>query len=298
MEKSYEKISPTAKFVAYLRTFTDIPFTKEIAAESGAETTFQELAGESAESIIQFSPLWEARYKATDRILAQCGITQILEIAAGLSPRGLARTENSDVIYVATDLPQILEEEQAIDETILAKLNSRRPNLHFQVANALDRESLSKTTTFFKSDQPIGIITEGLLPYLDSCEKETTANNIRELLRKYDGIWITDVSTQQSRKKFSQADEYSRQRIRNISRITERDITGNNFIDENDAKQFFNKAGFTIQEYQHSNVFEDLYSVKFLNLDREETLKIVKILREGKTLILTPSARDDFSAKS
>ncbi len=40
-------------------------------------------------------------------------------------------------------------------------------------------------------------------------------------------------------------------------------------------KLFFNKAGFTIQEYQHSNVFEDLCSVKFLNLDREETLKIL-----------------------
>lgn len=58
MKKSYQKISPTAKLVAYLRTFTDIPFAKEIAAESGAEKTFQELTGGSAKSIVR-APVWE-----------------------------------------------------------------------------------------------------------------------------------------------------------------------------------------------------------------------------------------------
>ena len=187
MEKSYERISPTAKFVAYARTFTDIPFAKEMAAESGAEKTYRKLAG-SVEPTARFLPLWEARYKATDRILNQRGVTQILEIAAGLSPRGLAMTENSAVIYVATDLPQVLEEEQTIAEAILAKLNSYRLNLHFQVANVLDYESLSRAATFFKSDKPIAVITEGLLPYLNNHEKEVSTNNIYKLLRKYCGI--------------------------------------------------------------------------------------------------------------
>jgi len=187
VEKSYERISPTAKFVAYARTFTDIPFAKEMAAESGAEKTYRKLAG-SVEPTARFLPLWEARYKATDRILNQRGVTQILEIAAGLSPRGLAMTENSAVIYVATDLPQVLEEEQTIAEAILAKLNSYRLNLHFQVANVLDYESLSRAATFFKSDKPIAVITEGLLPYLNNHEKEVSTNNIYKLLRKYCGI--------------------------------------------------------------------------------------------------------------
>jgi len=56
MRKSYEKISPTAKLVAYLRAFTDIPYAKEIARESGAEKAFHELSGESAESMIRFVP--------------------------------------------------------------------------------------------------------------------------------------------------------------------------------------------------------------------------------------------------
>jgi len=286
MEKSYEKVGPTAKFVAYARAFTDIPFAKEIAVESGAENTYRELAG-GVESTGRFLPLWEARYKATDQILMQRDMTQILEIAAGLSPRGLAMTQNSEVIYVATDLSQILEEEQAIAETILVKLNLHRPNLHFQVANVLDYKSLLRAAIFFKSDQPLAVITEGLLPYLDSHEKEISANNIYELLRKCGGIWITpDVSTRQSWKSISQIDRiHMLQRIGNISRITERNLKSNVFADENEVKQFFNKAGFTIQEYQQTNVFKDLYSVKSLNLNRNETMRI---LQGRKTLVLTP----------
>jgi hypothetical protein len=30
MKEPFEKISPTAKFVAYLRTFADIPFAKGV----------------------------------------------------------------------------------------------------------------------------------------------------------------------------------------------------------------------------------------------------------------------------
>jgi hypothetical protein len=45
---------------AYLRTFTDIPFAKEMAEESGAERTYQELAGESKESLIRLSPYFMA----------------------------------------------------------------------------------------------------------------------------------------------------------------------------------------------------------------------------------------------
>ena len=43
--KEFEKISPTAKLVAYSRTFTDIPFAKEIAIKSNAKQSFEEQKG-------------------------------------------------------------------------------------------------------------------------------------------------------------------------------------------------------------------------------------------------------------
>jgi O-methyltransferase involved in polyketide biosynthesis len=283
--EAYEKISTTAKLVAHIRAFTDIPFAREIAVASGAEKDFQTLTGKSAEFMTQSAFNWEARYKTTDQIIARYHITQVLEIAAGLSPRGLAMTEDPNVVYVATDLPEILEQEKAIAESILAKMNIHRPNLHFRIANALDRESLLQAAVPFQSGKPIAIITEGLLPYLTREEKETLAGNIRDLLKQHDGIWITpDVSTKQLWKFFSQADDTMQQRMQNISGATGRDIETNTFEDESDVRRFFTNAGFTIEEYSYSNVLEDLSSVKLSKFNREEILEILQML---KTLILT-----------
>jgi O-methyltransferase involved in polyketide biosynthesis len=285
-EASYEKISTTAKLVAHIRSFTDIPFTKEIAAASGAEKDFQTLAGKSAELMTeQFAFNWEARYKTTDQIIARYHITQVLEVAAGLSPRGLEMTEDPNVVYVATDLPEILEQEKAIAESILAKMNIHRPNLHFRIANALDRESLLQAAIPFRPDKAVAIITEGLLPYFTRDEKETLAGNIRDLLKQHDGIWITpDVGTKQLLKFVSQVDGTMQQRMQNIYDATERDIEQDTFEDENDVRQFFTNAGFTIEEYPYSNVLEDLSSLKRSKFNRQEILEILQML---KTLILT-----------
>jgi O-methyltransferase involved in polyketide biosynthesis len=289
MEESYEKISPTAKLVAHLRTFTDIPYTKEIALASGAEKTFQGLAGESAESMDRLASIWEARYKVTDRILREHGITQVLEVAAGLSPRGLAMTMNPDVVYVVTDLPQVLKLEKTIAETILAKSNSHRSNLHFQAANALDMKSLSTAASAFKRGKPIAIVIEGLLTYLNRREKEIIAGNVHELLEKYGGLWVaTDVNTkqqlQQGNVKF---DEKVEKRLSTITSSTGSDILNNLFSDEKDIELFFGKAGFKIEQYSHLKVLEDLSSIKMLNLNQEEKLKIRQALQTLRTFILT-----------
>ncbi|KLU61014.1 leucine carboxyl methyltransferase [Peptococcaceae bacterium CEB3] len=218
--------------------------------------------------------------------MSQRHITQVLEIAAGLSPRGLAMAENPDVVYVATDLPQILAQIKTLAEVILAKLHIQRPNLYFRVVNALDLDELLHAVSPFQSGRPIAIITEGLLSYLTRAEKETLAANIHDLLKQYGGIWITpDVGTKQSWKRIAQGDKnYVQQRIGNISGATGSDIEKNIFVDEDDMRQFFIKAGFTIEEYPHASVIDELSSIDSLNLSRETVLEV---LRVPKTLILT-----------
>ena len=289
MKESYERISPTAKLTAYLRTFSDIPFAKEIAAESGAEKAFLELTEESAKSMVRLAPYWEARYKATNQIIEKCDITQILEIAAGLSPRGLAMTRDPKIICMITDLPQILEEERMIVDRMLVKSNNHRPNLYYRAVNALDKENLSAAMAVFKDDRATAIIAEGLLPYFSRREKETLADNIHELLKRYGGIWIaTDVQTKQSMQKVSQIAEHTGKRLARISNSTGTDLESNLFIDDADIEQFFNKAGFRMEEYSYSNILGDLSSIKLLNLNEEEILRVQQLLKIKKTLILTP----------
>ncbi len=281
--KEFEKISPTAKLVAYSRTFTDIPFAKEIAIKSNAKQSFEEQTGD-----IRGSPIWEARYKVTDKIIKEHGITQVLEIAAGLSPRGLSMTRNSDVVYVATDLPQILQEEKEIAQSILAQANESRPNLHFQAANALDMESLSKAVTFFKKDKSLAVITEGLLPYFTMEEKQTLAKNIHKIFSEYSGCWITnEVYSKDALKKISQSDDIAKKRMKQDQYNI---LSGNNvFANDSEIKRFFEEAGFKIERYSHAKIFEDLTSVKNLRLSDEEIIKIKQILNIKDTLVLTPS---------
>jgi O-methyltransferase involved in polyketide biosynthesis len=281
--KEFEKISPTAKLVAYSRTFTDIPFAKEIAIKSNAKQSFEEQTGD-----IRGSPIWEARYKVTDKIIKEHGITQVLEIAAGLSPRGLSMTRNSDVVYVATDLPQILEEEKEIAQSILAQSNESRPNLHFQAVNALDMESLSKAVTFFKKDKSLAVITEGLLPYFSMEEKQTLAKNIHKIFSEYSGCWITnEVYGKNVLKKISELDNTAKNRLEHDEYNI---FSGQNvFSDDDEIKRFFEKEGFKIEKYTHSKIFGDLTSVKNLGLSEEEIVKIKQILDIKDTLILTPS---------
>jgi O-methyltransferase involved in polyketide biosynthesis len=289
MKESYEKISPTAKLVAYMRTFTDIPYAKEIADESESEKAFRELTGESAKSMLRLAPYWEARYKGTNQILAEHVITQILEIAAGLSPRGLEMTRDPKIIYVVTDLPQILEEERMIADKMLVKLNNHRPNLHYRAVNALDMQSLSAAMAIFKDNRATAIIAEGLPPYFSRRENETLADNIRELLRRYGGIWIaTDVQTKQYMQKVSKIAEHTEKRLTKMSNSTGTDLESNLFIDDADIEQFFNKAGFRMEEYSYTNILGDLSSIKLLNLNEEEILRVQQLIKIKKTFILAP----------
>jgi O-methyltransferase involved in polyketide biosynthesis len=288
MKHTYEKISPTAKLVAYLRTFSDIPFSKEIATESEAEKTYQDMAGESKESLVRFSPYWEARYKATDEIIKQRGMTQILELAAGLSPRGLVMTEKPDVVYVSTDLPQILEEEKAITEAILSKLNVQRRNLHFEMANALDRDSLLKAASIFKTNLPVAIVTEGLFPYFSREEQTVLANNICNVLTTYHGIWVvTDVHTKPLLEAAARLDKTVQKRRDRIASDTGSSLGRSFFSDENDLRVFFETAGFQVEEYPYSNVIQCLSSTKTLNLSYEDIKPAFELLALSKAIVLT-----------
>jgi O-methyltransferase involved in polyketide biosynthesis len=150
-------------------------------------------------------------------------------------------------------------------------------------------DSLSTAAAAFKHDKPLAIITEGLFPYLTRDEREVLAGNIHELLEKYPGLWITsDVHTKQILNVRAQFDENAKKRLTRISSSTETALESNFFEDVNDMKQFFEKAGFKMEEYSYVNIFDDLSSVKILNLAQEEILKIQQGFRILKTLILTP----------
>ena len=99
-DKDYEEISPTAIVTSYPRTFTDIPYEKEIyswlSTHCNQEVTLQK----------RLAPEIEARYKLTNKLLDKLNVKQVLELAAGYSSRGLIYSQKG-YNYVEMDLTNV-----------------------------------------------------------------------------------------------------------------------------------------------------------------------------------------------
>ena len=111
MPFDHAKISLTAKLTAYLRGFSDIPYAAEASELVHAREAFDQLLrGDdlTREDLTWYAPVLEARAKSLDEMIRRSGVRQVLELASGLSLRGLAMTAIPNLVYVETDLPDMI----------------------------------------------------------------------------------------------------------------------------------------------------------------------------------------------
>ena len=105
----HERISRTAWIVAYCRTLSDIPYSRQIFDEAQKIAKLAVLSAEfenfKKSKDIEIAPTFEARYKLVNRILEENNAIQILEIAVAFFPRGIELTQNPWIAYVGTDFP-------------------------------------------------------------------------------------------------------------------------------------------------------------------------------------------------
>lgn len=249
MVSEHKEISPTADIVVLLRKDTDIPYCKEIAdmLDIGPATAY--FKGDPEQIAIR-RPLVELRFKALNGVIRQLGFNQVLELAGGLAPRGLILSQSPLMLFVETDLPDKLSEKRMIVERILG--DEKRPNYKMYAANALSEEELRSATEVFKKE-PVTIVHEGLMQYLDLSEKKQLAVNIHGLLEKYGGAWITtDVVTKEYFQRFYSGNAGAAM-VKTVADASKRDISDNAFTDQDEAMKFFQDAGFIVR---HSKQIE------------------------------------------
>ena len=191
----HSKISPTAKLVAYFRQFSDIPFSRDVATLIHAEDVlknFSQGTNLTPEFLKWAALAAEIRYKSIVSAIKKEGITQVLELASGLSFRGLAMTEDPEYIYVETDLTELMQEKQQILSRIISNHDLReRKNLFFDAVNILSFPEIESAIRHFKPWDPVAVIHEGLYLYLSMSEKVTAVRNIHSVLSRFGGAWIT-----------------------------------------------------------------------------------------------------------
>jgi len=265
INNSQEKVGPTAWGIAYRRANCDIPFAKDILDELVKVMTPEEK--EKMESLVSekdqaLTPQFEARYKLLNRLLKQENVSQVLELAAGVAPRGLEMTEDSAVTYVEVDLPGTSQQKKTILDALVPQGTPPRPHFFLEQGDALSQADLERATVHFSAQKPLAVVHEGLMRYLNFEQKAQVAKNIKALLETYGGVYITPDITLKV---------FIDERVQKIfSNMIGMDANANAFENVEAAEKFFGDLGFTVEQHPFAEIKDELVSPQKLRLSEEQ----------------------------
>jgi O-methyltransferase involved in polyketide biosynthesis len=234
----FRRVSVTALIPAFSRgEYTSIPYASEMLAYLRGRGASLSEGPWSDEAARAFAPVFEARFRAVTQAVAEKGATQVLELAAGLSPRGMELARQG-IVYVEADLDESMAQKREIVTAILGAIPR---NLHLCTASVIDRSQLLDCCSPFVAGRPVAVTMEGLLRYLTFDEKALVARNVHEILERYGGWWITpDVHLRTLTQR--QTPDY-RQRERET---LGRSLDAHYFEDLDHALRFFSDCGFAV----------------------------------------------------
>ncbi|HEY3668443.1 MAG TPA: hypothetical protein VGL19_20720 [Polyangiaceae bacterium] len=238
--RDYSSISPSALSLLLMKSGSTIAFAKEAAELLWGASVPEELAhAMAAENARRRLRHFENRYRSLDRLLREAALPRVLEIGSGLSFRGLESTRTSEIFYLDTDLPSIVE----LKSELVAKLHPRplTGTLRVQALNALDSDAFSAAVEAIP-DGPLAIANEGLLVYFDEREKARLAGNVRAALLARGGVWLTADVYVQNAGGSAPTVGYGRSR----EFIDKHRVEQNKFSSWQAAEQFFSKHGFVV----------------------------------------------------
>jgi len=268
---TYAKIGVTAKLAAYMRRFSDIPFAEDVAQALQAREAFDRLltdSGMQPDDLLWYAPIFEVRYKSIAAAIRASGIRQVMELASGVSLRGLGMAQDASMSYVETDLADITMEKVALVADLRRRHDLPDYGNHFlAVANALDPAQLRAAVKGFEHDKPLAIVNEGLFQYLSIEEMETVARNVRALLVEFGGVWITpDFAIRADVKNVTE----QQRRFRTIvAAATDRPMYNNAFDNEEQLSAFLHRLGLRARMENQVDLAPDSVSIHALTLPQQ-----------------------------
>jgi O-methyltransferase involved in polyketide biosynthesis len=197
---STERISPTAYYTGHVwarNGMSDLTLdTFEGAALFTALRPIMRI-GRALTGGVGLEEMLLQRHRIIDHLLARAiatmGVRQVLEIAGGMSGRGVrfaGRYGDLGLVYVEGDLPEMAERKRSR----LSAAGLRRPGHHVVELDVLQDTgplAIAEATRggLFDRSQGIAIITEGLMPYFD----DATAARIWQRLAAFAAPFHSDV---------------------------------------------------------------------------------------------------------
>lgn len=200
-----ETISPTAHYTGYV--WFAHGHSHEAFATRQGRIMYRALRGPNVAAQAVGLPTLEgmllARHRLIDLRLARAidtgEISQIVEIAAGLSPRGWRfRTRYGDrITYVEADLPAMIQHKRRV----LAELGGETAHHRTAEVDALRDDgprSLDAICGSLDASRGTAILTEGLVNYFDRATVTAMWRRIGEALARFPhGLYLSDIITRE-----------------------------------------------------------------------------------------------------
>jgi O-methyltransferase involved in polyketide biosynthesis len=266
-QKDFTSISPSAKSLLLMKSYTNIPFAKETGALMRGPEAFG-LNFDDQDFWFWIRVMhFENRYWTIDQLLRQTNNKNILELSSGYSLRCLDLClKNADIHCIDTDLPEVVMTKQNLIEQLdadkavqgkfeLLPLNTMNPQEFYNIVSRFDHGELT-------------IVNEGLLMYLNLEEKKQLCQTIHTILKQRGGCWITaDVYVKRS----AEMQTGLPQSQKEAAFFEQHQIEENKFDSYEAAKNFFIEQGFelireAVPDYQALSVLPHLLKVMPENL--------------------------------
>jgi O-methyltransferase involved in polyketide biosynthesis len=136
-----------------------------------------------------------ARHRIIDHLLEQAvaagEVTQVVELACGMSPRGLAFTgRHPDLLYIEVDLPGMAAHKQQVLDSIRLPHDRHR----VEAADVMTGVQLSRIFSGLDRAAGVAVVTEGLLSYFPRSEVVELWRRIAHELHRFPhGRYLSDL---------------------------------------------------------------------------------------------------------
>ena len=263
----FDSVSPTAKVVSFLRSMDPSlnPFEASELNQQGYEIL--ERLGVDQQTKELMAVMFQSRYHAVNVAIQQINSAQAIEFASGVSPRGLQWSQNSPgTIYVESDLPGLMSRKaKLVRNSLMSSTNECRGLLHCCGVDVFNQNSIGRVLELLNPDDPITLITEGLLLYFSEDELGQFLDNIRNLLVKYPrATWVTDLVSNSDLQNFANCYPGVALAVKSIFELTGRPVIAQNPF--SDASAFANcLARFGLESQSRTMLSSTLGSINFEN---------------------------------
>lgn len=276
----FEMVSYTAYTSLHWLKEAGVPEAKEYAKAIGPKSLLNKNEIPNYAILAPVNHFYhEMRYTALNRYIDENGYTNVMDIACGFSPRGLVMAREGRH-FVAAELEAVAVAGNGYLQKCLTA--DQKKLASYEAVDATDKTGIIAAADKMKGK--ICITMDGLMMYLSADEQAKVLQNIKTILQKHGGCFITcdfserDFVTQAAITLYGEkgASDLYRESAKVYESTAEADYNEDFFDNAESAQKFIEAQGLQAKRIPLFDKPVKLYSNRKLNKEQNTRLEQLK----------------------